>query len=123
MTQILFLSAGVLALVWLFVHLLLGGREIVAPAFAEDRIDPLVRDTLYICWHFTSVGILTMAVLFFLAAIGSRDLFAIVGTGLATGFVVAGIIVQSVVGQPIKKLPQGWLFLPIALLGGIGVLL
>lgn len=117
MTQFLFLSAGLLAFTWLLVHLFAGGRTVVSPAFATETLDPIVRDTLYICWHFTSVGIFAMAALFLAASAGGAATLAMVGTGLAAGFFAAGILVQMVVKQPFKHLPQGWLFLPVTLLG------
>ena len=121
MIQISFLLAGLLAFAWLLVHLVAGGRQIVTPAFGTPGLDPIVRDTLYICWHFTSVSILMIAALFLAAAAGAGQTFALAGTALSAGFVASGVVVQAVVRQPFRHLPQGWLFLPIAMLGAWGL--
>lgn len=121
MDQILFISASCLALLWLIVHLIAGGRQIIAPAWQVDALPPVVRNTLYLCWHFTSLAIFATAAVFGLAALGHDQVFAMVGIGLAAGFAVIGIGMQIALRDSFFDLPQGWLFLPVALLGIAGL--
>lgn len=121
--QILFGAAGGLATVWFFVHLILGGKEVVVPMRADRHLDPVVRDTLYVGWHYVSVSVAAMAGLFFIAVFAARADLAIAGTMLAWGFTLVGIGQVPAIGARYRDLPQGWLFLPIALLGTLPLLL
>lgn len=119
--MVLFLLAAALSGVWLFVHLLLGGREIATPLRAAPDLAPVVRDTQYLCWHFTSVGIAAMASFFAAAAWVGDTAFAVAATVLAAGFAVTGIGLVIGIGQSHARLPQGWLFVPVTLLGAAGL--
>lgn len=120
MTDILFLAAGGLSALWLVVHLFAGGPQIAKPLRETQELDSVARDTLYLCWHFTSVAIACMAGLFFWAALADSLAFATAGSVLATGFAVIGISLVIKVGGNHMQLPQGWLFVPVAALGLVG---
>lgn len=120
--QILFGIAGCLATVWLVVHLILGGKEVVVPMRADRHLDAVVRDTLYVGWHYISVSLAAMAALFAIAIFAARADLAIAGTVLAWGFTLVGIGQVPAIGASYRDLPQGWLFLPIALLGTVALL-
>lgn len=122
-TQILFGVAGGIAALWLVVHLLLGGKDVERPLRTSQALDPVVRDTLHLCWHCVTVTVAIMAVLFLLAILTARPDFAMAGTGLAWGFTMVGIALAPAVGASFRDLPQGWLFLPIAALGTAGLVL
>lgn len=120
--QILFGLAGGIAALWLVVHLFLGGKEVERPLRAASHgLDPVVRDTLHLCWHCVTVTVAAMAALFLLAILTSRPDFATAGTILAWGYTLVGIVLVPAVGARFRDLPQGWLFLPIALLGTAGL--
>ena len=119
--MIWFAFAAFLAGLWLTVHLVLGGREIAKPLRHSVELSPVVRDTQYLCWHFTSCGIAVMAACFGVAAWTSNPTLAWPATALAASFAVTGIGLVSHIGQSHMRLPQGWLFVPVALLGGIGI--
>ncbi len=113
----LFLGAAALSGVWLVVHLFMGGREIARPLRESDALAPVVRDTQYLCWHFTSASIAAIALFFLLAALRAEPTFAVAGTILSAAFTVIGVGLVKPLGQSFAVLPQGWLFLPITLLG------
>ena len=119
--SLLFAAAGLSAL-WLIIHLVLGGREIAAPMLASESLPAVVRDTQYLCWHFTSVAIGAMTVLFATAAITEDLAYAIAATGLAFGFFVVGVGLVIKIGAAHRRVPQGWLFLPVAALGLLGLM-
>ena len=123
MADSLILAAAVLAGLWCFVHLIMGGREVAQPLLAAASLDPMVRHVQYICWHFTSVTIALMATFFALAYVTGVAAYAVCGLLLSTGFVVVGIGLVVKLGLSHSKHPQGWLFVPVALLGLGGVLL
>lgn len=116
-----FVLAAMLSATWLAVHLIAGGRQIARPLRAS-ALDPVVRDTHYLCWHFTSVAIGAMAVFFALAAASGIAAYGVAGMVLAAGFWLCGVGLVVALGQSHADLPQGWLFLPVAFLGLWGVL-
>lgn len=117
MADTLILTAAVLAFIWFQVHLFIGGKEIAAPLLAARDLDPLARNVQYICWHFTSVTIALMTVFFVLAYATGAHAYAICGVLLAAGFALIGIGLVIKLGISHTKHPQGWLFVPVALLG------
>ena len=119
--SVLFFGAGSIAAIWFLVHLFLGGKQIARPLLATTELDPVVRDVQYLCWHFTSVGIVGIAVFFVLAAIGWGEAYAVAGTFLAAGFTATGVALVVKQGAQHLAVPQGWLFLPIAALGVVGL--
>lgn len=120
-TYTLTLAAAALSALWLIVHLAVGGRQVAVPLLATANLDPLVRDVLYLCWHFTSFGIASMAGFFLWGAVASDSAFTLVGTVLAAGFAVTGIALVHLRGANHLALPQGWLFVPVAVLGGLAL--
>lgn len=121
MAQWLFFMAGGLTAIWCLVHAFVGGRDIVRPALAPSDLPPIVRDTLYICWHFTTASIALMAILFVWAGVSLNETSASIATTLAAAFSIIGIALVLRQGGRYRDLPQGWLFVPVAVLGGIGL--
>jgi len=118
-----FFAAGGLSTLWLLVHGIMGGRDIVRPALAPSDLSPVVRYTLYICWHYTTVSIAMMAALFVWAGVSLNMTGATIATALAAAFSMVGIVLARRQGGQFRDLPQGWLFVPVAVLGGIGLIL
>ncbi|MEM7440376.1 MAG: hypothetical protein AAF393_12310 [Pseudomonadota bacterium] len=112
----LFLASGLTAL-WMGVHLFAGGPQIAAPLRNSTELPSVARDTAYLCWHFVSVTLGLMAAFFGLAAMTGQPGLAMAATLLAAGFTVIGIGLPSAIGQKWRVLPQGWLFLPVTVLG------
>ena len=123
MSQILFGTAGALAALWCAVHLFVGGHQIARPLVNAESLDPVVRHTQYLCWHFTTVAIAGMAIFFGIAATSGSIAFATSATLLAVGFFLVGVGLMVSLGESHARLPQGWLFLPVAALGVAGHLL
>lgn len=123
MQTILFSAAALLSLIWLGVHLIMGGREIAAPLRASRELRAVVADTAYVAWHMTSAAILIVAVFFGLSVMTGDHSFALSGSLLAFGLSAAGVFVLWHTGQSSRVLPQGWLFVPIWMLGLAGLAL
>lgn len=117
MTNIYLWGASGLSTLWLLIHLFVGGREIARPLLQAARIKPIVRNTQYLCWHFTTVAIACMAGFYAQAVLSGEEAFAIAGTALAIGFFLIGVGLVTAMRANHLTLPQGWLFLPVALLG------
>lgn len=122
MREIVFALAGVLSLMWCVVHVVVGGREVARALRNSPHLDPTVRDTQYLCWHFTTVSIAAIAVFFTLALVQQENQYAIAGTILASGFSIVGIGLVFAIRQRQFALPQGWLFVPVAGLGAAGLM-
>jgi len=120
MTTFMFWSASALASIWLLVHLFVGGRQIVRPLVEAAELRSIVKHTQYLCWHFTSVAIAGMAVFYGLAAISGVTAYATSATALAAGFFLVGVGLIFLLNDSHARLPQGWLFLPVAALGLVG---
>lgn len=120
MTHLFFWSASALATLWFAVHLFLGGRHIARPLIAASELESIVRQTQYLCWHFTTVGIAGIAIFFGIAAVGGNVAYASAATALAAGFFFVGVGLALSLGVNHARLPQGWLFLPVAVLGLMG---
>ncbi len=121
MNDILILAAGGLAFVWLGLHLFAGGRQIMTPVLAAPDLDPIIRETQYLCWHFVSVTIALMAGFNLWAVIAADRSFAVAALVLAAGFAAVGIYLVMRLGSRHLDLPQGWLFVPVAVLGAFGL--
>lgn len=117
-----FMAAGMLSGVWLAVHLIAGGRDVAKPLLQASELDPVVRETQYLCWHFTSVTIACMAVFFLWSAITGTEALAAAGVILASGFAALGIGLVVLRKGKHLELPQGWLFAPVAAIGIAGLL-
>lgn len=113
-------GAALLSLVWFFVHLFMGGRQIAVPLCASD-IDPVVRNTAYLCWHITSWTLLAMAIMFAMALWTGNGAYTLSGTMLSAGVMLVGLALPPLNAIPYGRVPQGWLFVPNTLLGGLAL--
>ena len=119
----LLLVAGILSAFWLLVHLTAGERDVAKPLLQSGDLDPVVRETQYLCWHFTSVTMACMAGFYVWSAITTDTAFAIAGIALSSSFAVLGIGLVVLRKGKHLELPQGWLFVPVTLLGLGGLFL
>jgi len=120
MDNVFYVAASGLATLWLIIHTFVGGRETARPLLQAASLEPVVRNTQYLCWHFTTVAIVCMAGLFLFAGFTGIDAYATSATLLASGFFVAGVAIAFTLRENHIRLPQGWLFLPVAGLGVAG---
>lgn len=117
-----FSAASTLSAIWLVIHLTAGEREVGQPLLQAEELEDVVRETQYLCWHFTSVSIACMAGFFGLAAFWDVGVLAAAGLALASGFALCGIGLVTIRGASHRLIPQGWLFVPVAVLGLLGLL-
>lgn len=118
-----FWAAAFLSSAWFLVHIFIGGREIAAPLRDSRALPMVVRETQYLCWHFTSAAIAFMAVAFALAAVSGIAAYAVAATLLSAAFSVTGVGLVALRGKSFRILPQGWLFVPVAGFGICGLIL
>lgn len=108
------LASGGLAL----LHIVAGGRAVARPLIDARDIADTAKYTNYYCWHLVSIVLVLMSAGFFLAAVRPDPFdLTLLLTATATAFAAWGIVLPVSVGQTYRQMPQGWLFVPIALLG------
>lgn len=118
------LSAGILSIMASLIHLFLGGRSIARPLLNANDLQDIPKYTQYYCWHIVTIVLAMMGVGYFYAAVqSSAQDVALIMTTLAASFCILGLILPLIFKQPYKHMPQGWMFLPITLLGIIGVVI
>ena len=119
------LAAAVLSFLWAGVHLFTGGKYIARPLLSTKELHRVVIYTQYYCWHLVTLKIFAMGAAFLYSAVyytsdtRALSLFAV---GLALGFAVLGIVMVPMVQQSYKDMPQGWMFVPVVILGILGVM-
>ncbi len=120
-----FLAAALLSFTWTGVHLIQGGTYIARPLLDTKDMHPVALYTQYYCWHLVSLEIFIMGAAFLYSAIYPSQtilLLSIFATTLAASFAILGIALVPLVKQTYKNMPQGLLFVPILILGIIGVM-
>lgn len=121
--NIAFACAASLGALWTGVHVFAGGRTVADPLLAAEDLKPVPKFTQYYCWHLVTLTLALMAVGFGIAAIADpgRMLGAFL-TAMAAAFAVWGIVLAPIKGQSYGQMPQGWLFVPVAVAGLIGLM-
>lgn len=107
--------AAALCAVWMGIHVFAGGAEIARPLLRARELASDKTLVLYFCWHMVSIVIGASALGLAFAAMepGARSLAIFLG-GLNGAFAVLGIVLVPVFGERYVRVPQGWLFLPVA---------
>lgn len=113
-------GAALVSFIWFLVHLIIGGKQVARPLLTSS-LEPVVLQTLYLCWHLTSVTIAIMAVLFGMAAWLAAPAYGVAVLLLAAGFALVGVGVVPLRGWTYKIVPQGWLFVPVVALAAFGI--
>ncbi len=118
-----FLGAGSINLLWAFIHLFLGGRDIARPLLNSPNLEASVKYVLYVCWHVTTLVLVAISIMFLVAAYMSSQalVLSMIATLLTIAIVIMGLVIPPVLGQSYKIVPQGWLFVPVAILGLFGI--
>lgn len=124
MNTFLAIAAG-LSLFNLALHFFMGGRSIARPLLNDQNLTTEVKYVLYYCWHLVTLAIALQAGLFVVAmlypAMPETNALIIVGTLFAASFAVLGILMAPALRTSYSVLPQGWLFVPVAVCGVVGL--
>ncbi|MBI2894641.1 MAG: hypothetical protein HYY06_13895 [Deltaproteobacteria bacterium] len=114
-------AAGV-SLLTCAIHVFAGGPTVARPLLAAKDLEPVPMYTSYYCWHMVSIVLLAMPIGFGLGAFfeESRDL-AVLMTALAAAFAAWSLILVAWKYRHPLRLPQWTLFVPIAVLGALGL--
>lgn len=120
-----FLIAGIVSFIWFLVHFILGGKEVAAPLLSKNGLSELQTAVLYYCWHLVSFLIFAKsAAYFYLSVFGEHNLaLAIFNISFSFIFSAWGIYLPPKSDLSYKIMPQGWLFVPVFLLGILGTLI
>ena len=91
------------------------------PLRQTKEVNHTVMATMWMCWHMVTVTLFLMGVFFGMGLIWGSA-YVLAGTLLASVIAAAGLAAVPLLGTSFKVLPQGWLFVPIALLGAYALL-
>jgi hypothetical protein len=122
-SNILFVSASVLALLGVAAHELLGAPKVLGPLKASGLPDNVVW-LHHFSWHVGSVAVLAMIVLFLLAVYQPDGYtYAAVATAMSLGFAALGIGLAVFGNRALWKTPAPYPWTLIAVIGVLGLLL
>lgn len=110
--------AAALTLIWALVHAIVGGAETATPLLHSD-LSEVARGTGWLVWHFLTGLLLVLAAIF---AWGTRaGNAAVLGAASMQAAMLAalGIALVPLIGMSYGLLPQGWLFVPVVVLGAV----
>lgn len=117
----LLLFASFLSLLVCLLHTFAGGRAIAVPLLKAQDLHPVPKYVTYFCWHIVTIVLAMLSILFVVAGFRPQSLeLAWVATALTASFFLLGLAVPPIKKQKYKDMPQGWLFLPILILGALG---
>ncbi len=121
--NVFFVCAAGLAVFNTGLHFFAGGKTIARPLLNATELSEGVRYVQYFCWHIATLTLSFQAVLFGVAATQpSQANLAIVATAMAATVGLLGLAIPIACNVSYRVMPQGWLFVPVTLLGGIGLL-
>lgn len=118
-----FIFASVITFIWFLVHCLVGGKEIIKPLLEITVLEEVQKKVLYYCWHLVSFLIfLNFAVYLYLGISSEENLpLAIVNLSSSFFFFIWGVLLAGFSKVTYLEMPQGWLFLPVFILGVLGL--
>ncbi|MCV0426788.1 MAG: hypothetical protein K5905_15105 [Roseibium sp.] len=91
------------------------------PLLKATDLHPVPKYVTYYCWHIVTIVLAAIAIMFAVAGLKQDSMeLAWAATALTAAFCILGLAVPPMKGQKYKNMPQGWLFLPIFLLGVLG---
>ncbi|ATG36602.1 MULTISPECIES: hypothetical protein [Phaeobacter] len=116
------LAAGGLSVINTLLHIFAGGPSVARPLLDARDLSAEVRYVNYYCWHLVSINLAAVAALFLWPAwSGEAEIAAILATGLAAAYAIWGLVLPVLNGQRYKDIPQGFLFVPVTILGIVGL--
>ena len=117
------LAAAILSLLTCGAHVFAGGPPTVGPLLRSEDIDPVAKYTNYYCWHIVTLVLLAMPTGFALGAYREESLdLALMMTALSAAFMLWSVALILWKYRRPWLLPQWALFLPITILGVVGLL-
>ncbi len=118
----LLLVAGIWCAITWAIHTFVGGRSSARPLLAAGDLKDTPKYTQFYCWHIVTILLAAMAggLIYAAFAPGAEDL-ALLVAGIAIALALWGLVLPRAVGQSFAKMPQGFLLLPIGLLGLAGL--
>ena len=120
MNMFLMAAAG-LSVFLCLIHTFLGGRSVAVPLLEATDLHPVPKYLSYYCWHIATIVMAAIAIMFTVAGLNRESMdLAWAATAMTAAFCALGLAVPPMKGQKYKDMPQGWLFLPIVLLGVLG---
>lgn len=118
-----FAIAAGLSLVLTLLHLIGGGRTIAQPLLAGTELPRMPQVLMYFCWHITTIAIAFLAAAFgYAALLPDNEVLAAAATLLCLAIAILGIVMAKAMSLGYAAMPQGWLFLPIGVIGVYGLL-
>lgn len=115
--------AAALSLIVCGLHVWAGGPAIAGPLLRSNDLDRVAKYTNYYCWHIVTIVLLAMPIGFLLGAVrpDSLDIAALM-TVLAGAFALWSLGLVFWKKQKPFHLPQWALFLPVTVVGALGLL-
>lgn len=108
--------AAALTLVWALVHAFVGGAETATPLL-HSALPEVARGTGWLVWQFMTGLLLVMSAMLAWGTRARNAALLWAASAQAAMLALLGIALVPVIGMSYGLLPQGWLFLPVALLG------
>ena len=118
----LLLVAAALSLGIFLLHTFVGGRHVARPLLTAP-MPSQTKHTSYFCWHIVTLVLAALGIMFLYAGLrpGGMDV-GWVAVGLTASIAVYGIVMPPSLRLKYSDHPQGWLFVPVALVGAWGCL-
>lgn len=105
------------------LHIVGGGAELARPLLDQKALGASVTGNLYYGWHLVSVMLAAMALAYGAAAVSARHRsLGSASTLLALAFAILNIVIGLRTDLFPWQLPQWVLFLPVAVVGFLGLM-
>jgi hypothetical protein len=115
-------AAAVVSLITFLAHLFWGGREVAKPLLNTLEIQEAVKLTTYYCWHIVTILLFVMTCVYAYVALLQVDIPLTITVTIVAG-ACALLNIGFIIIRKLKPLdyPQWVFFVPITLLGGLGL--
>ncbi len=117
-----FIAAGILSIICVLLHLIIGGRLAARPLLASKELGRRAKYTNYYCWHLVTISIAAMGAMFFWAGFGAAWELALMTSLVAALFCLWSIGIVIINKGRLWVFPQWALFAPIVAVGLKGLL-
>ncbi len=116
-----FLIAAVAGAAIALIHMIGGGQTAARPLLESGLADN-PKFTNYYAWHIVTIVLIAMSAGYLMAAFNaSHTNLAVMMTLLNAAFALWSVLLIVWKRQPIWELPQWVLFLPVAVIGALGI--